>query len=276
MGDAGHRRRHVEMTVAEHPIPWLRRVRLRNFRSIASCDVELGPLTVLVGPNGSGKSNFLDALRFVRDAVSTTPYQAIEARGWLEEILCRVPTRGGSIRIDGYLASVAPYVDRVDRRFAGDYVTVETRQSTGPDGTPIVFGPNAMSDGTIRAAGILGALFQLGISSGRVSLVGIEEPEAALHPAAAGVLFDALTEASEDVQVLVTTQSDDLLDRDDVDHSVIRAVRSAAGRTMIGPLNEAVIRALKTHRFTAGELMRAGQLQPVNSRQRDAGNESVA
>jgi hypothetical protein len=31
------------------------RVRLRNFKSIESCDVELGPLTLLVGPNGSGK-----------------------------------------------------------------------------------------------------------------------------------------------------------------------------------------------------------------------------
>jgi hypothetical protein len=54
---------------------------------------------------------------------------------------------------------------------------------------------------------------------GRISLIGIDEPEIALHPAAAGVLFDALTEASERVQVLVTSQSPDLLDRDDLDVS---------------------------------------------------------
>jgi predicted ATP-binding protein involved in virulence len=37
------------------------RVRLRHYRSIAACDVKLGPMTLLVGPNGSGRSSFLDA-----------------------------------------------------------------------------------------------------------------------------------------------------------------------------------------------------------------------
>jgi predicted ATPase len=36
----------------------LTRVRLRHYRSIASADVTLGNLLLLVGPNGSGKSNF--------------------------------------------------------------------------------------------------------------------------------------------------------------------------------------------------------------------------
>ena len=47
----------------------LRRVKIRDYKSIAYCDVELGPLTVLVGRNGAGKSNFLDALGFVADAL---------------------------------------------------------------------------------------------------------------------------------------------------------------------------------------------------------------
>jgi AAA15 family ATPase/GTPase len=37
------------------------RVKVKNYKSIAACDVALGPLTFLVGPNGAGKSNFLDA-----------------------------------------------------------------------------------------------------------------------------------------------------------------------------------------------------------------------
>ncbi|EWM15851.1 AAA family ATPase [Kutzneria sp. 744] len=57
------------------------RVRLRNYKSIESCDVELGPLTLLVGPNGSGKSNFLDALQFVADALNTNLENAIQERG---------------------------------------------------------------------------------------------------------------------------------------------------------------------------------------------------
>ncbi|WP_343414230.1 AAA family ATPase [Candidatus Amarolinea dominans] len=51
---------------------FLRRVVLQNYKSIAGCDVQLGPLTFLVGPNGAGKSNFLDALRFVADALRTS------------------------------------------------------------------------------------------------------------------------------------------------------------------------------------------------------------
>jgi AAA15 family ATPase/GTPase len=45
--------------------PFISRVRLKNYKSIAECDVRLGPLTVLIGTNDSGKSNFLDALAFL-------------------------------------------------------------------------------------------------------------------------------------------------------------------------------------------------------------------
>jgi predicted ATPase len=42
---------------------------VRNYRSLADVEVELGALTVLVGPNGSGKSNLVDVLRFVSEAL---------------------------------------------------------------------------------------------------------------------------------------------------------------------------------------------------------------
>ena len=38
---------------------FLTRVVLRNYKSIAGCEVALGPLTFLVGPHGAGTSNFL-------------------------------------------------------------------------------------------------------------------------------------------------------------------------------------------------------------------------
>ena len=53
--------------------PFLTRVRIKNYKSIKACDVELGSLAFLVGPNGSGKSNFLDALRFVAEALDDSP-----------------------------------------------------------------------------------------------------------------------------------------------------------------------------------------------------------
>ena len=50
---------------------FIKRVTLKNYKSIARCVVDLGPITYLIGPNGAGKSNFVDALRLVADALRT-------------------------------------------------------------------------------------------------------------------------------------------------------------------------------------------------------------
>src|SRR6202007_2917430 len=81
------------------PGPFISRVRIKNYKSIASCDVRLGPLTILVGPNGSGKSNFLDALAFLSRAVATTPAEAIDPHGGLAGILRRVPEQADSFSV---------------------------------------------------------------------------------------------------------------------------------------------------------------------------------
>ena len=60
---------------------FLTRVILKNYKSIAACDVRFGPLSFLLGPNGAGKSNFLDALRFVTDSLRTSLEHAIRDRG---------------------------------------------------------------------------------------------------------------------------------------------------------------------------------------------------
>ena len=74
------------------------------------------------------------------------------------------------------------------------------------DGAPRRFLASSMSDGTLHVLGVLVALFQHADGTGRRhGLIGIEEPEAALHPAAAGALTDILREASEHVQVIVTS-----------------------------------------------------------------------
>src|SRR6266508_1149792 len=70
----------------ERDSTFLTRVVLRNYRSIAACDVRLGPLMFLVGPNGAGKSNFLDALRFVADGLRTSLDHALRDRGTIKEV----------------------------------------------------------------------------------------------------------------------------------------------------------------------------------------------
>ena len=105
---------------------------------------------------------------------------------------------------------------------------------------PQRFLANNMSDGTLRALGILVALFQGNYDSKkRVLLVGIEEPEGALHPAAAGVLLDALREAADKTQIIITSHSPDLLDDKDLDPESILAVEARDGITVIADIDEA-------------------------------------
>ena len=62
------------------------RVILRNYKSIAACDIELAPLTILVGPNGAGKSNFLDSLSFTARALRFSLDHALRERGGINEV----------------------------------------------------------------------------------------------------------------------------------------------------------------------------------------------
>lgn len=62
-------------------IPRIREVHIRNYKSIEQASVSLSEFTVLVGANGSGKSNFVDALAFIQECLSTTVEAAIRTRG---------------------------------------------------------------------------------------------------------------------------------------------------------------------------------------------------
>jgi predicted ATPase len=167
-------------------------------------------------------------------------------------------------RLDAYLAAIIPGAMSIERDYAGNYITVLLRTVFGDGAGSEEFGPEAMSDGTIRAAGVLAALFQPWALSGRVPLIGIEEPELALHPAATAVLYDALTEASAHVQIVATSQSPDLLDRDETDEATIRAVMMEHGLTVIGEVDEASQRIVQDKLSTIGELMRTDQITPKN------------
>src|SRR5271165_2659131 len=82
--------------------PVLKRVVIANYKSIAFCDVTLGPLTFLVGLNGSGKSNFIDALRFVRDALKGSLDHAFAVRRANLQSISRHPASdlGFGMRLD--------------------------------------------------------------------------------------------------------------------------------------------------------------------------------
>lgn len=164
-------------------------------------------------------------------------------------------------RILQYLTAAVPRLRRVVDITVGEKVTLQFTESKG-DGSERNFYASSMSDGTLRMLAVLLALFQRSKPPQRVSLAGIEEPEMGVHPAAAGVLFDSLHEASVSRQVLVTSHSSDLLDRDDVDIDSILAVSAEDGATLIGPLDEGKKNVLRKKLGTAGELLRRDMLIP--------------
>jgi predicted ATPase len=377
----------------------IKRVVLKNYKSIASCSVPLRSLVFLVGQNGSGKSNFLDALRLVTEALSSSLDHALRERGGINEVCrqssghpthfgirlefalpdstsgyfafrvgakpkggfevqreeCRIhalpedkyyvvnsgqveesnpeplppaaddrlflvaasslpefrplydcltrmgfynlnpdeirdlqpPDAGDVLLRDGsnlasvlnllatespdikkrvveLLSKVVPGVMDVTVCHVGNKETLEFRQKVGENEAPWRFMAENMSDGTLRALGVLTALFQSSNGSPRkkVPLVGIEEPEAALHPGAAGVLRDGLVAASRHTQVIVTSHSTELLDDKSVLDENILAVTNRNGETVIGPVDAAGRTAIHDKLFTAGELLRLSQLSP--------------
>lgn len=381
--------------------PCMRRVKLRNYKSIGHCHVELGRLTFLVGRNGAGKSNFLDALHFVLDGLQSSLDHAIRARGGMEnvrrfstghprnfsiELEIGFPDRSlatygfeiasakeasfevkqerlrivdpkysviasfrrergevtepesperplppvlkdrlylvnaaglpeyrnvydalismgfynlhpqamrelqnpdvgellhgdgrniasvvhrlseqepGSVdRIRQYLGKIVPDITRFERHALGPRETLLFYQRIKGAEHPWKFYASSMSDGTLRALGALVAVSQLSATDQRVLLVGIEEPETALHPAVASALMDALREATRHTQVVVTSHSPDLLDEVDVEQDVLLVVASREGTTEIAPADPASSEALRQHLYSAGELLKMDQLQP--------------
>ena len=374
--------------------PFIRKVTLRNYKSIAVCALELPELAFLIGPNGSGKSNFLDGFRFVSDSLKTSLDHALRDRGTIKEVRrrsgghpnhfalrldfnlpgggdghlsfrigarrdggfevqseeCRVatalmqehyyhvqsgkvvksslsllpaalpdrlflvaasglpefrpvfdalsrmevynlnpkeiqamqkPDPGQLLRRDGSnIASVLQNLDaahrgRVDEHLSrivkglagaqtkilGSQETIEFRQAVKGQKHPWTFLASSMSDGTLRALGVLVAIFQnLRNESASPNLIGLEEPEMALHPAASAVLLGALREASANSQILVTSHSPDLLDNEDIPPESIFAVDNIDGITRIGPIDPAGRQMLRDKLFTPGELLRQNQI----------------
>jgi len=163
--------------------------------------------------------------------------------------------------IEEYLQTVVPTVHGVKRIQVGPMETLQFRQDVPGSRDPWRFAAQNMSDGTLRALGVLAALFQSN-QDFAPTLVGIEEPETALHPGASSALREALARAARSTQIIVTSHSPDLLDDSSVDADQILAVVSDAGETKLGRVDAASHDAIRQHLFSAGELLKLGQLQP--------------
>jgi predicted ATPase len=396
--------------------PFLRRVRIRGYKSIAFCDVALEPLTILVGRNASGKSNFLDALAFLSDCVKRGVSETVQRRGNMQALLCRsvesnaltfeietrfttgdthsehearyrlnipavhtagVLTHGepeeelsikavstgwqgkvsrvgtprklqvfsGNVepgiqvlptntvplsiapgqlmlnylgqppysefanslwrmafynfipeamrpvqlvtsgpllktgwnlasvldstrqndewafeRVGRYLSAVVPEVERFEVVRYGGYQTIHFWLGPNSPDKKLDFDAFSMSDGTLRVLAALTAVFQNVSVWGCPSVVGIEEPETALHPAAMQALVDALDDATQRTQILLTTHSADLLSGRDVNPGQVLVVRNRGGNTQITPLDPASREIVEKELYSLADLQRMDKL----------------
>ncbi|MFE1936758.1 hypothetical protein ACFW95_41520 [Streptomyces sp. NPDC059474] len=67
------------------PLPFITRVRVDNYKSTAFCRRGSRPVHRAARSDAASKSDFLDALHFVRDALTNGPTEAVATRGGWEE-----------------------------------------------------------------------------------------------------------------------------------------------------------------------------------------------
>jgi len=113
-----------------------------------------------------------------------------------------------------------------------------------------------MSDGTLKFLSLLAALFH----PKPPPLMCIEEPEIGLHPDAMQLVAEALEEASQSMQLIVTTHSDALVDcLTDRPESVLVCERDFDNGTQMKRLSKEHLKAWLEH-YTLGQLWRKGEI----------------
>ncbi len=244
-----------------HPRPRVATDRL--YLTIASGFPEFHPLFTMLGNMGFYSIN-PDRLRDLQE-----PDEGIlllrDGRN-LASVVAWLETRNREVkgRIEQYLNGIAPGVKNLDKKSLGHKETLEFKQTVAGDAYPWSFLAQNMSDGTLRALGVLVSVFQCfdRPPDAPILLVGIEEPESTIHPAAVRVLMGAFQEASHFTQILVTSHSPDLLDATKLDPDSLLVVNAVDGDTRVTPADDASRTAMRDRLYTPGELLKLDQLRP--------------
>lgn len=158
--------------------------------------------------------------------------------------------------LDGTIATLqrlVPGLQDLRAVAAGGFEVLEFVQARSTGST--TFSASDMSEGTLRALGVVLAAHQLK----KGSLLILEEPEANVHPGAAALIYDVLESASKRGDVLVTTHSPDLLDA--AKDETILVCSYTDGVTRIGPLDRGQRSLVREGLFRLADLMRAEPLR---------------
>jgi predicted ATPase len=153
-----------------------------------------------------------------------------------------------------HLAAIAPGIVDIKSGAAAGRRLVQFFQR-GKDSTRIRFDIGNMSDGTLRCLAMLLALRQEPMPT----LVCIEEIEDSVHPAALGVLLDAIAASADRCQILLTSHSPEALSHSAVTPERVRVVEWRAGRSQLFRLSPgAEEKSRPPH--SVGKLLRANAL----------------
>jgi len=174
-------------------------------------------------------------------------------------------------RVQEMLESIVPNTTSVKPKKHGNKLSLEFTQEWGAN-KKLLFEAFNMSDGTLRALGLLMAVFQ----SHSPSVLVIEEPEATIHPGALGAVLDLIRHASRSLQVIVTTHSPELLDASWIEDQHLRIVVWEEGASHVLSPDDASRKAMADHLMGAGELLRSNAMHPAplfrDSQELQAGN----
>lgn len=132
----------------------IKKIVLRNYKSIANCDVDLTDFTLIVGPNGAGKSNFIDAIRLVADGLHTTLEHAIRSRGGINEVRRRSGGHPTHFNVAFHLnlgtTGDAFFAFQVGAKERGGFVVQREKASVTGEGIRAAF--YDVEQGTIKSA----------------------------------------------------------------------------------------------------------------------------
>ena len=165
-------------------------------------------------------------------------------------VLNQIEHQSGPI-LNEHLKRFFPRFERISTVISGGTVQFYLHES----GFRAPIPATRLSDGTIRFIALLATL----LSPSPPSLVCVEEPELGLHPDAVALLADLLVEASQRMQLVVTTHSDALVSALTNQPAAIVACERPGAGTVLRRLDpEKLAGWLDDYRL--GDLWRMGEL----------------
>jgi predicted ATPase len=183
---------------------------------------------------------------------------AEDGRNWASVIKSLRRTPKGRLalhRIIDAMRDIIPTFEEVSVASVGSYL-VPNFKFTLKGKDAVSFDPVQLSDGTLRVFGILLALYQLPAPK----LLVIEDPEQTVQPGVMAVLAEAITEASEETQLIITTHSPSLIDHFKPEQ--VRVVTLEDGLTKVSRVKKTQIEAVKRDLMSMQDFMLAEGLQP--------------